>query len=154
MKAHNSPSKKRSNVELLNPSLFNKPQLEYKHRYVLKYRTCIVIYQCVFSVRVPRQDPKIGGNIVGPQKLGTSNMNGHSPMPQRNSSDGTSDGDLGNYIDLLRNSLKADSMDTSLIFMFASPLVCSFGGSNTVALPPIDYHKEFEEIEKSLENSR
>ena len=116
------------------------------------YKLCLILICMILMFEFQDKIQKLMNLWYNWKNNGIINEIASSTMPKRASSNRPSDSELGNYIDLLRNSLKADSMDTSLISMFAS-LFCSFGGSNSVALPPIDYHKEFEEIEKSLKDS-
>ena len=44
--------------------------------------------------------------------------------------------------------------NTSLIFLFASPLLANFSSTTSLSLPQLNFNKEFEVIEKSLEESR
>ena len=57
-------------------------------------------------------------------------------------------------IDSLRNALNQKSQNTSLIFLFASPLLANFSSTTSLSLPQLNFNKEFEVIEKSLEESR
>ena len=54
----------------------------------------------------------------------------------------------------LRSILNENSQDTSLIFSFASPIVLSFASKASMNLPQLNFNKEFEVIEKALEESR
>ena len=57
-------------------------------------------------------------------------------------------------IDSLRNALSQNSQTTSIIFLFASPLIANFASSSSMNLPQLNFNKEFEVIEKALEESR
>ena len=50
--------------------------------------------------------------------------------------------------------LKENSLATTLIFWFASPLVTSFSSTPSLNILQLNFNKEFNEIEKALEESR
>ena len=57
------------------------------------------------------------------------------------------------YIDKLRKYFRDESMETTLSFLYASPLLKTFMPLSSSFVQPIDHKQEFSQIEKALHDS-